>query len=1601
MILEQDDDYRLRYEKLVRENAELARGKKNAERRLERAVKAKAKKAEGDMSNFVQISDYYSEAASVDGSFLGTASVAKEKDSSAENLNVERRKGGVPGRKNRYWQVPSDSVMIILPGSKRSRFDENGLPIGGSAANEKNLLAKVICFNKSGLISLRDLASNTPRELSLIAEDVRVKASNHMGGVRRAWNNEKPAEVLGDIHKDTLSRAVHAFNLAIDRKVVKLMKEAALIHLSVDLSTFGLYSMQSCYWAVFGIVTTGHDAAGNALMEIESLSGFLNALPVESKRTKTIRDQNGNVMHNHAPEKLALAWMMSGVDRVIMKHPCVSVGADGGGEARGSGPQADTQCHSGEGGYLNDCFVTRKALAQAQCGREEIIAKLDEFFGTRKEDLELRKERPAPKRLRADGVVFNLDGKKVSMQQNPLRFFALIYGGIPRVRYCNKHRVNLAFLCVMKVMTPYLKDLLSAVLFFRNVWVLMKMKPTIEGVFNVNGSRPTQFHIDAVAKIPLDTYARARNRLLRLGFKMLKEAAKTRWGTVQEGAVEIHNRWPELVVAMPLCLGFGTDQARLDTVEAVFSQEGFRDKNMMQFSEKEGKNFWRMNDPAFRWGNMLLKFFNITVWGPIMAASSHNKESSLRSMGGVASILRRILFFLQFGVFVHVPRRPRLPGTDAGTRRKNASRHYTNWYMDNKVTCIPVPANPVNVQYPLAHRGVPTKGYPEGFLLLNCHLEKTTTVSDLPPKTESGMKHIYGRFHKAEMDTIMGELSDTIQSISEVNTGDDRDFLPQGLRELVNCPQTTPLHKRRALLASVRVVSDLIFKAILKHHDRELYDPHGFLCGLIDVAAIAAKNTRTGEACEFMVSTHEGRANAAILELMIKELGKSVEKQLRPGESLGNYLTGPFGAFFRNKHLMMELEEFRKAKSVKLPLDVIENQALTGQTVNKHGERIPRLEMKGKIHGTSQPFTAYQILAEQALIANAEPTNNSRVEGGFSLASGKWRALMRRATARWWSATIRKKTMQNACLEKYVKGAEFSKDFADARNLSWKYARELKDLWYLDLAAGVEMDRTRKIAELPAYVKAGQPFALSSNIAPADAKKGKRKKPIEPASRQGGAKGNKRHRDSDNSEFEDSDVEPDEMDCDDVSNQDSNAEDNDQELDVPDDHIHDQSQGQEGNNQQSLRSIRWQRRQSDSVDQAQLTPVQADLSGGISLDTAQPMLQEGRESDAVSDDSDELAGVDLDAIEEQAANSASKGLPSESIAEDPVQQELDADADECMFSVEELEAAELNCELKKILDRNQDSDVSESEDESQQQLLVSDADRAQWDACKAKNKPFLFEHARQLLLNMPWVDSKVTAKVSSRRTQDGDKRLPSLTVERADGIVIPVHSNDGNMLYLIAEDTGPEMVYVNEITYSSNGEAKIRYLRVLNTRDAYASCDRDDDLIESRDGEHRSCVHTRRLGKNSLKALMDSSGDTLHHWGDVIWETRAKNIVGLVGWLPVAHAQNSRSLTESKVNAIGFMKGKGLTQIKSADDLHWVIVGDQFSDCNPDQDQPQEPEQTSRSKSTDRSSLRKSKPDRKKAAPARPTTTASGTSPFALRVLLCQCGTAETPRRAC
>jgi hypothetical protein len=176
-----------------------------------------------------------------------------------------------------------------------------------------------------------------------------------------------------------------------------------------------------------------------------------------------------------------------------------------------------------------------------------------------------------------------------------------------------------------------------------------------------------------------------------------------------------------------------------------------------------------MNDPAFQWGNMLLKFFQVTVWGPIMAASSHNNESSLRSMGGVGSVLRRILSFLQFGLFVYVPCHSPLPNPDDDDeiRKRNACRQLLNQIMDERATCIPVAAKSVKVQFPLVHRGVFIKEHEEGYFMLNPCLERKVIVSQLPPKNESRMLHVYQKFHTQKMDTIILELIGMIKTISQ------------------------------------------------------------------------------------------------------------------------------------------------------------------------------------------------------------------------------------------------------------------------------------------------------------------------------------------------------------------------------------------------------------------------------------------------------------------------------------------------------------------------------------------------------------------------------------------------------------------------------------------------------------------------------------------------------------------------------------------------------------------------------------------------------------------------------------------------------------------
>lgn len=1593
MVMKQDENLRLRENctglesrvgELQEEKRKLINKCKNANRRLNRALETNKELLANEKSRGVAIDNFYSERqAVVDGSFASTESVAREEVALGENPDEPKPKGGVAGRSTRYYNGASNKAYLTLTGSKTARLDENGHPIGGVQVHPKVLLGKVMMFVRGGLISLRDIVSSTARNLSFIIEEVRVHASNYEGGVRRKWNTKKPLEVLGDISKDALLDGIDAFNLAIDKEVSTIMEEADCLFIALDSSTFSMYPMQSMYWQAGNIEQVGLDAAGNPLYESKSRSGFLNALPVENKGTVECEDQNGNELSFFAPEKFALQLESSGVGGVLLKHPCAIMGFDGGNEGCGSGSKEDTQSHSGVGGYMNEVFITRKAFDDARRGREGIIDKLRDFFGVSELDRALMEPRPAPYRLRTNRKVMKCGGfNGVSMHQNPLKYFVLIKGGVPRTRYCNKHRANLAFLSVMKIMMSYLKDLLSAVLFFRNVWVLAKLRPAIEAVFVLPESQRLQYHRDAAARIPPEVHAKARNRLLMLGFKLLKEAAKTRWATVQEGAVELHNRRTELVTGIPIGLGRGTEEARLDVLQAVFSQDGFRDVNKVAFSAKEGKNFWRMNDPAFRLGNMIVKFLQVLVWGPIMAASSKNKECSLRSMGGVGGVLRRILFLLQNTLFVRVPLLSLLPnpGKDAKIRKQNARRHLRNWYMEN--VAISKRVGKVEAKWLLSHRGTAINGHEEGWLMLNPHLGRERVVSELPSRSETGMKQLYGRFHTKGMDYIIDELSETMKELSKLKPGDGRNFLPKGLRELVDSPQDTVIDKQKAMLASVHLVVTKTVEAIYKYHERDLFDPHSYLAGIIGVESRRAINTRTGDECEFMVSTHEARANAGILKKLISELGHNMADQLRDGESLANYLTGPFGAFFGEQRLMQELDAFLKAENVQLPPDVSENSGLTGGML---------LE-KDRIYGTPQPFSVFPSLAKQAMIANVEPTNNNRVEGGFSFASQKWRAMMKAAKALMFSRIIRRRTEETAQLRDHVKTKEFLDTFQEARKFCWKNEKELKALWYLDLARGSTRALQRQYDELPAYVKNGGAFKKPSNIAPPDATKGKGRKPIEPASRQGGAKANKRYRNSSGSEYEDSDDETESL-VEDSDDEDQALEEPGPAYDEPCDDS-DQSHGQEGSGLPSLTSARLQRMQPSSVDEEPRARVHDDQSGASGMGEAPGPSQGQGQSEAaavasVSDEDDITSGFDLDAMEVEingASNVTSESAPQGSgaspVAVSPVvepapaanaPQNVDNAEEEAEYADVDLDELEQLAGCRKLLNGDPDSEVSESEDESHSNA-VSKADLDRYAVIKAQNKPLSLNHIRALLIAEKWVDSKVEKSGSrSGKTKEGYRRLSSLNVTRgADGIVIPVRSNDGHMIHVFAEATGDELGYITDI-FDCNGAAKIRYLPVHDTERAHALCDQDEDLIGTLDAEKGSSVRTRRIGKKSLRALLESRGNSLHHWGDVSWETRAENIVGLVGWLPLSNADDSNA----KVAALSAMKSKGLVGIKTPDDLDWVIVGEQFSDRHPNNEpSEEEPTEISVGSSRRKKGARQTKAARLTTAPA-----ASGDSP--------------------
>ena len=1048
----------------------------------------------------------------------------------------------------RFRKMAMDQVIAKIPGAftKRGNSSE-GKNLGGIAANPSRLIAKVMLWMRWGHISIAAVANAVAEEMENVAIDLFVAAKRRNGATVRnlPGGKDKPLDVIGRYGRSTVTEAIHAFGMALDGEVAQRFGKADMLHVCLDISTFGPHHMQLAVMYACWIIKQGTDAAGNAMFVVESRLSCLPCIPVGNKICREIVDEQGKIMATSTSRAFATSLLLSG-NLGFLNHPCTSLGVDGGGEGQGAmaedrGPGSDrrathTSNKNGVGSYRNAVCVTREGLKQAMDKDGEILTRVMDVHGVNEEDRALLESAPraTPKTLCPVATIFSCERQlvirdkdtgevtretlkpRLSMRRDPLSNTALVMGGVALVFDCVKHLAHTAAQHSFKNMSPFIRDLASVILALNNIWIHVRLVTWVSKVFALKDCGSTSNFQRCVADRLKQTneplYTEVQNRYQNpKQVTKLVEACETRWGAVHKGADELSRRLPMMAVAVPLALAEGTDEGRLAAADSVWKQTGFRHENMIRFPPKIGRLCWRLNDPAFIYGTQLTAFFHNCCHRPILDATSHNGEMCAHSIGGVGSIVRRILFFLARLMWVLLPVPDDLCNASLEELLK-AKKDKARFLSLARIMLAPgtlIKRKPGpnrgsaawDMHYPLQHRATVAGTPKTGLLMLNQTLGTASVEGG-----ESPLKHCYGQFYREGMARMIPDLTKVIVTLSDMHfDGEERNFLPKGIiRTQCSGQQKFPWERREVMIRALYLQTRQTIDQVLDKWFPVLFDPHLFLACSAKTETITVEGS-SGEKSTYQIATAEALANAALFTEQMREVVQAYAPQLSPDEKLGDFMHGSLREYLLEERCKTQLAEFLKAESICLSAGLTE-KGFT-DTVRANFQPIPNKPYELVRGARPKPLTAFSNVSILAYKAGAHPRTNNSPEGFFSIATGEFLAGKRNQTAEMWSMTVRKKVPFTAKLENYVWSREFKERLSICIYLRRREKKSIQKCYDADLGESEEKMQAAMKKDMPLYAKEGRAFPTTCI---SDGKESSHV--LKARDRNGGSAQNKRHR---------------------------------------------------------------------------------------------------------------------------------------------------------------------------------------------------------------------------------------------------------------------------------------------------------------------------------------------------------------------------------------------------------------------------------------------------------------------------------------------------------
>ena len=1510
-------------------------------------------RGEFDLPSDYAVPSSISQRGAHDTQVMSTDSISKEgRQRPAKDLLRERVR-----KKSRLLGAASTTLRYE---TTKRRTNHQGDSIGGVGFSTRNQVEAFRRFSAPGFKSHTTVGS-APAIVAMGADAVTVKFRGFgRNKTRRSvdLSNPTPINAVGANSPQTVNRDILAVQLAVAKKIVedRMIEKADLVHLQVDSSTFGRYNMQAVLLTLMYIIWDELDALGTPMYHVIMKSCCLDSLPCADKQAKDVVRQGVLVDYRkEAAFNFGMQLLMAGIAAAILIHDCVVLGLDRGPEAVGAGKgrkwAARRDAFCGRGGYLEQVWGTREALEQPIASEEYglMLVTLMAFLGVSQKDQEF-KTRPAPipmdteapvLRVPMDFVkltrvvdpvdrrkkiviakeasVLNEANPEVSTRAHPLRKYPLYAGGSADVEWCDKHALSCAVKMTTNKMKAFFREVMRMIRLIRNQHIWIALSTQASAVLEAKGCRElddTDLALrDAIGPVRLE----ASKRSNPAGLQLPVEACVTRWGLLYAGAAQMCANLLLFSSLFPLALADGTQANKILAMQAVCSMGGFVDQSRIQYTNpRVGRAVHYMMQPDHILRQHIVRFINIFVWHPLLAACAHNKECAMTKLRGLGSLVLVVLWVLKRGIWT------------AGGR--------------SSLGC-----KPWKMHLQLGHRGPSqVKLAKISCLFLSARLENEWAWREKPKDFESNgpaaqkmspLKHLYGEFYTPAMEHGISDLQKAIVDACRMDlaakSNESLMMLPADLRSSFcgwksaggRQKSAGGEQKKSTYFFRIQQAMWLLHRdtcaaavALTTKYRLTICDPQGYLAGMTGVEAHRILRGQfeyegAGTVGTFYTANVLARANAAVLWLQAHEL-------MARDPNVADHLQAPLKHLY-TREALIELREFSLGAPVK------EDLYQRGTLMSDEDGVQP------DISTLFYPVMKFKTIAGLSVLAAARPTSNNAVESRWSILTGKYMSGMRNAKGQCLSQNAKQPDYHTFKMKEWMILPSFlaivrvaycfllehfvsiASLFEARHDASQQKMKELREDSAQETYADTNIRATKKNAKNES----------KDNAQPARAER--RAQPRNKSNQLSASSGSESD-DSENSWSADN------SDSDEGIPQATLDSEDDEDTEIlPPPVAAEQGAARKTQlNQQPVQepTSRITRSQSQTI------PNSADAAdGSLPALSRVPCSSISSSSSANSEANPALAAAAQGHGEKSQSQQQSLKIPSSSRSSE--QLKSSSTDGPCVATssraiVDDSSAACIDAPGRASVDQPHQEPMSEDEvcDWTIHPVeLKSELE----DTTAQKLGPYRLNYTRWMLKSRKWQKTDVVFTQRSR----GDVILFA-HLTRCDGVRFDLVARTP-AFYVLHTPMGLELISVQSMDQSVPNRLclVVTFNRVLGTKRAAQAAESRHDLVSTltcKGDGGRSIVSTR-LGSDNLTRLLiaQQKGATVVHEGDIAYTDFAHNIVGVVGSL-TPHATEQ----DDKRKLLGHLRQNQSISAKQAKDISCfdvVIQGPHFSDTAPPQ----------------------------------------------------------------